>query len=60
MDPDPDPDPHQNVMDLQHYPQWNSRAHKTTYASMIYTALHVMLLMRADALRGEVGPSEIA
>ena len=27
---------------------------------MIYTAPCVMFLMRADALRGEVGPSEIA
>jgi hypothetical protein len=60
VDPDPDPDPHQNVMDPQHCPQCNSRVHKTTYASMTYTALRVMFLMWADALRGEVGPSEIA
>jgi hypothetical protein len=32
----------------------------TIYAPMIYTAPCVMFLMRADALRGEVGPSEIA
>jgi hypothetical protein len=32
----------------------------TVYAHMIYTAPCVMFLMRADALRGEVGPSEIA
>jgi hypothetical protein len=28
----------------------NSLVHKTTYAPMIYTALCVMLLMRADTL----------
>jgi hypothetical protein len=29
--------------------------HKTTYAPMIYTALYVMLLMRADPLLRQVG-----
>jgi hypothetical protein len=29
--------------------------HKTTYAPMIYTALYVMFLMRADPLLGQVG-----
>jgi hypothetical protein len=33
----------------------DSRVHKTTYAPMIYTALCVMFLMRADSLCGEVG-----
>jgi hypothetical protein len=29
--------------------------HKTTYAPMIYTALYVMCLMRADPLLGQMG-----
>ncbi len=29
--------------------------HKTSYAPMIYTALYIMFLMRADPLRGQVG-----
>jgi hypothetical protein len=45
-----DPDPYLNVMDPQHC----ENPIITIYAPMIYTAPCVMLLMRADTLRGEV------
>ncbi len=45
---------------LQYYATYPSLFILTIYAPMIYTAPCVMFLMRADALRGEVGPSEIA
>jgi hypothetical protein len=32
-----------------------AHVHKTTYGPLINTALHVMLLMRANPFRGQVG-----
>jgi hypothetical protein len=49
MDPDPDPGGLKT-----RGPDLDSHVHKTTYAPMIDTAQCVMLLMRADTLRGEV------
>jgi hypothetical protein len=55
MDPDPDPGG-PKTCGSGSATLGDSRVHKTTYAPMIYTALCVMFLMRADTLRGEVGP----
>ncbi len=38
-----------------HYEMWTHWLAQQDYASMIYTALNVMFLMRADPLRGQVG-----